>query len=787
MLSIGKVSGGSASYYSKDNYYATDTTERVVPQSDWFGRGARTAGLSGPVEVDAFAKVMAGQVPGGPLLGRTVEGEHVHQPGQDLTFSAPKSVSILTEVLGDKTAGSAHDRAVRTALGYVEDNVLQTRVFDPASKTQVPTGEQRMVAALFRHDLSRALDPQTHTHAVIANMVQGEDGKWRSMHSPSLYQAKMLVGLIYRGELAANLKEAGHAIEADARHGFFEVAGVPDQLIEAYSTRSDEIEAALEARGETSAEATARAALFTRSGKQGVEREDLTALWQVRAKAANVDLDKIRERIGEPQLPLKSLSSRDILDHVIAATMERSSAVAKTALKVKALKLAVGEVRPLAMLEAVEKAVEAGRLIEGAGPLKGQLTTPDAIQRERETIAAMAAGKGAVDPIATGAQVERQLRGSILSGEQKAAVAHIFASTDRTVGLQGNSGTGKTTLLAPMPDIARQHGLQVLGLAPTHTARRELAGTGMEAQTLQRFLTRNAGKAPDLSGHMLILDESSMASTRDVKALIALANQGHAARLVLLGDAKQIEAVGAGAPFRQLQAKGMATAFVTETQRQRDAELKSSVEALAAGKLEAAWQGVKGGIVEVNGGDMARTVAETWLGLSGPVRGATAIIAQTHAQRASITAHLREGLKAEGYLGGQSVTFDTLKSAAITEAEKAQAFSYRPGQTVLFRAGDDTQGFDRGARWRVDRIDRDTGTVTLSDGETIRSWSPGDTKPSSLEVLKSSTSVRWSLPSAILSGSPAPIRPAASSMATGRASTPSLTPMSRSPLRRARH
>jgi len=735
MLSIGKVSSGSASYYSKDNYYAKDSAERVVPQSDWFGQGAKAAGLSGPVDVAAFAKVMAGQVPGGPLLGRTVEGEHVHQPGQDLTFSAPKSVSILTEVLGDKAAGAAHDAAVRAALGHVERNVLQTRIFDPASKTQLPAGNQKMVAALFRHDVSRALDPQTHTHAVVANMVQGEDGKWRSMHSPSLYQAKMLVGLIYRGELAANLKEAGHAIHADPRHGFFEVAGVPDRLIEAYSTRSGEIETALAECGDTSAEAAAKAALITRASKQGVDRADLTSLWQEKAKSAGIDLGDVKARTAEPNLPLKSLTATDILAHVIASTMERSAAVPKTALQVEALKLAVGEVRPLAMLDAVEKAIETGRLIEGKGPLEGQLTTPEAVQREQATIAAMEAGNGAVDPIATGPQVERQLRGTILSAEQKAAVTHMFASPDRTIGVQGNSGTGKTTLLAPLPEIARQRGLSVIGLAPTHTARHELGETGMDAQTLQRFLTRNAGKTPDLAGHMLILDESSMASTSDVKALIDLANQGKAARLVLLGDAKQIEAVGAGAPFRQLQARGMATALVTETRRQRDPTLKASIEALAAGKLEAAWQGVKGGIVEVNGGDMARTVADTWLGLSGPERAATAIIAQTHAQRSAITAHLREGLKAEGYLGAESTTLDTLKSAAMTGAEKAQAFSYRPGQTVVFRNGDRGQGFARGARWQVEGIDRAAGTVTLSDGQTTRTWSPGDTKPSCLEVF----------------------------------------------------
>lgn len=556
MLSIGKVTSGSADYYSKDNYYAKESGQRTLPNSEWFGRGAKAAALEGPVTAEGFAGVMAGQVPGGPRLGRTVEGEHVHAPGQDLTFSAPKSVSVLSEVLGDKVAGAAHDAAVRTALGFVEKNVLQTRIFDPASKTQIPAGNQKMVAALFRHDVSRALDPQTHTHAVIANMAQGEDGRWRSVHSPSLYRAKMLVGLIYRGELAANLKEAGHTLETDARTGFFEVAKVPDRLIEAYSTRSGEIDAALEQKGDFTAEAAAKAALITRSGKHAVDRDELAELWQDKAKSVGVDLEQIHEATKQAAPTTKTMSADDILTYVVASATERTSAIRTQDLQIAALKLAVGQARPHDMLNTIETAISRGQIIEGAGPMQNHLTTPEAVQRERDTIAAMEAGQGAAGPIATGPQVERQLRGTILSAEQRGAVSHVFASSDRTIGIQGNSGTGKTTMLGPVPEIARQRGVEVLGLAPTHASKEKLGEDGMSVVTLQHLLTRHGGGTPDLSGQMLILDEASMASTRELKALIELANRGEAARLVLLGDKRQLDAVGAGAPFRQLQASG---------------------------------------------------------------------------------------------------------------------------------------------------------------------------------------------------------------------------------------
>lgn len=156
---------------------------------------------------------------------------------------------------------------------------------------------------------------------------------------------------------------------------------------------------------------------------------------------------------------------------------------------------------------------------------------------------------------------------------------------------------------------------------------------------------------------------------------------------------------------------------------------------MALGKFEAAWQGVKGGILEVKAGDMARTAAETWLALSGAERAGAALIAQTHAQRDEITAHLRAALKQEGYLGQDSITLQTLKSANLTEADKTQAFSYREGQTVLFRTGDRAQGFDRAERWKVERVDREAGLVSLSNGRDTKAWRPGESRPSSIEVF----------------------------------------------------
>ena len=196
VASIGVITSASqgVSYYERDGYYAKDDPAHREA-SAWAGRGAEALGLSGPVDPDTFKAVLEGKVPDGPHLGkRDKDGEIHHRPGRDVTLSAPKSVSLMALVGGDERIVAAHDRAVTRTLAWVERNAVETRVQDKTSEAMVRVGGQKMVAAIFRHDTSRNLDLQLHTHAVIANMVQGGEGKWRTMVNDGLYRNKMAMG-----------------------------------------------------------------------------------------------------------------------------------------------------------------------------------------------------------------------------------------------------------------------------------------------------------------------------------------------------------------------------------------------------------------------------------------------------------------------------------------------------------------------------------------------------------------------------------------------------------------
>ena len=222
--------------HERDGYYARDDPGHREA-SAWAGKGAEALRLSGPVDPDIFKAVLEGRVPGGPRLGRPgKDGAIAHRAGRDLTLSAPKSVSLAALVGGDGRIVDAHDRAVGRTLAWVEANVAETRMRDPETGRMVRTGGQKTVVATFRHDTSRNLDPQLHTHAVIANMVQGADGKWRTMANEKLYASKMLIGALYRCELARELGTLGYGIEKTHADGRFEIAGVPRKVIDAFST-----------------------------------------------------------------------------------------------------------------------------------------------------------------------------------------------------------------------------------------------------------------------------------------------------------------------------------------------------------------------------------------------------------------------------------------------------------------------------------------------------------------------------------------------------------------------
>ena len=782
MLSIGASAAQGASYYEHDGYYAKDDPKHKSA-SAWAGKGAAELGLDGEVDADVFRAVLEGKVPDGSgrQLGRQgKDGEIVHRPGRDLTFSAPKSVSIAGLIGGDERIVDAHDRAVKATLAWVERNAAETRVQDRETKRMVRARGQEIVAATFRHDTSRNLDPQLHTHAVLANMVRGGDGKWRTMANEGLYERQKLIGMLYRNELARNLAELGYGIEKTHPDGRFEIAGVSREVVEAFSTRRAEIEAAMEERGlgatAENPRIAERAALMTRAAKRDVDRGELRGVWEKQAADLGFDANALaaeawskiaapgmrgREAAPEPGTAVVAGQDAPGMDtpsgeapapdrgpaaEAVAWAMEhlseREAVFARADLFAAALARAPGRVT---MAEA-EREVAA---LEKAGALhavslraeKDALATDRTVGEERETIALMRSGEGqGRAPMRSWAVQGRLHRGPLTAG-QRDAVKLILSAKDRVVGVQGYAGTGKTTMLDRVRTLAEKKDWRMMGLAPSASAVKTLASeAGIESETLQRFLARNTGVAEGrltkkgqremeaaFARTILVVDEGSLASTVQARDLLRIANTLRIPRVVLVGDAKQLDAVDAGKPFAQLQAAGMKTAVMDEIMRQRDPALKEAVEASLKGDIERAFEKLGSNVAQVKPDNIAGAVAARWLALSPEARENTGVMAPSHELRLAINGHIRERLVREGRIHGPAMFSERLVSKGYTNAVKALAGNYAPGDVVAFHRPYKRLGVEKGDELRVVSVDHEARSVRLEgrDGGTV-AWKPGE-------------------------------------------------------------
>jgi len=289
MMSIGQVgpAGKAGDYYThQDNYYVLGSMDER-----WVGEGAEALGLTGKVDVKDFVAVLEGKLPDGSDLTRMVGNENKHRPGYDLTFSAPKSVSIMAMLGGDKRLIAAHNHAVEVAVREIE-KLASTRVMtDGVSETKL-TGN--LVVALFNHDTSRDLDPQLHTHAVVANVTQ-HDGKWQTLSSDTVgktgfienvYAIQVAGGQIYRHTLQQDVEAMGYETETTGPHGMWEFKST-EAVREPFSKRSHAIDAA--AGPDASLKSRDMATLDTRKAKVTPDQAELFVAWMQEMKSTGFD------------------------------------------------------------------------------------------------------------------------------------------------------------------------------------------------------------------------------------------------------------------------------------------------------------------------------------------------------------------------------------------------------------------------------------------------------------------------------------------------------------------
>lgn len=708
-------------YYEKDDYY-TQGTGPSRSGARWLGRGAETLGLQGEVDPAVFKDLLHGQAPNGECLhGRAIDPEH-HRAATDYTLSAPKSVSLAGLIQGDERVIAAHNQAVDVALAVLEERFAQTRVSTPEGRQRVVTSN--IVAAVFQHESSRELDPQLHSHCVVMNTTQLPDGSWRSLSNEEIVANQILLGEIYQNELAFGLRQLGYDIEPCGQ-GQFELSGYGEALLETFSTRTRQIEDYLQrwqetlaGTGGTSLHASQKkqATLRTRKRKQAVPREVLLEAWQHQVEEQGLTLPDIpqqeRELSAEAHHQAEPLA-RDGIAHAA----ERESVFRRGKVERFAFEHALGTMP----FEVLQQAIEQQGELLSVDRVKDKYTTAAALQRERETILLMHQGQHRWSPILGETELEAQLqRWATLTAGQQRALTQALTTTDQMSAWQGLPGSGKTFVLQAFRQSAEEQGFTIRGFAPSAEAAHVLGQeTGMPSATVASLV--HSGKT-DTDGEnrqpeIWVIDEAGLLSAKDAHGVLSLAMEQQA-RVILVGDTRQLSAVEAGNPFKSLQAGGIQTAFLDESRRQKTAALKQAVKLLATDQMEGAFQTLEGAGMIQNipaSSDRLQRVARDYLDLDSEQRDGTLLLAGTNQERLALTTLIRTGLQERQQLGTDSFTLASLQRKDMTMAQAGYAAHYAIGDIVIPGQHYKRQGLTKQKTYQVVQVDTLRNRLQVAD------------------------------------------------------------------------
>ncbi|AKM33518.1 AAA family ATPase (plasmid) [Pandoraea faecigallinarum] len=763
MLNVTPIRGNNqyaAAHYfaAADDYYAKEHP------GEWQGEGAQLLGLTGPIEQAQFSRLLDGRLPNGERIQTTFDTTaHKKRMGLDLTFSAPKSVSMQALVAGDREVSAAHDRAVTRALEQVE------RLAEARKKTKGKSCRERtgnMVIGKFRHEMSRAKDPQLHTHAVVLNMTRRADGAWRALSNEDIFRAYDGIDALYKAELARGMQALGYAIRVVDDKGNFELAHISREQIEAFSARSRVIEQALADEGKTRTSASTLEkqviALATRPRKDESDRQIVKQYWIEKSRELGIDygarspLDGHSEgprsaldRAAAMSLPVGLTPAQAVVQYAINHLTEREAVVRESALTATALRRAVGLAGIEEVCAEIRRLVEQGALIEAVpayrttrsmdGPAlspagwasflseregltqqearayvsqaiqRGSLvaaetlyTTHKALAREKAILAIERSGRAALAPIMTAVAVKAALEGFPLNADQRLAVETIIATPHRFVGNQGDAGTGKTYTVNQAVALIRQaaagnggeSGYRTVALAPYGNQVTALRNAGLDAHTLASFL-RAKDKSID-ARTIVVLDEAGVVGARQMEQLMRAVEQA-GARMVMIGDTKQTEAIEAGKPFAQLQQGGMPTTRISEITRQEDRALKTAVEHAAEGRVTQSLAHLSHVEEFKEPSERHRAIVADYIALTEAERRDTLIVAGTNDARREINRMVRESLA----LTGNGREFETLTRVDMTQAQRRFAPSYQPGMVIQPERDYQKAGLTRGETYRV--------------------------------------------------------------------------------------
>ncbi len=718
--------------------------------SQWLGQGAAALGLAGQVNREHQVAVMMGEHPAsGEVLGQKRAEGKPRRFGEDLTFSAPKAVSVAWAA-GDENLREAIERAQDQAVARTLTHIESRLTLAQRGKGGAEKEHARLVAAAYRHGSSREQDPQLHTHLIVANLGQRADGSWGGIENSQLMRNKLALGALYRAELAHSLREMGFALERDGDS--FKLGAVSEAACQEFSRRREQIEAAMREHGSHGAKAAETAALATRQGKEIADTGALRAEWQKRAAVHGITADSLEAARFHADAEQPVYDRKQVL----AALTRGESTFAEPAVwrEVAIAMLGVGNAdaieaevaellqdQELVRLRARQDLADTtatGKKRPAWQQTQQRYTTRAMLQLEHEMVALAEAAQSTTAHAVQATVVDQAMvdfsteAGFQLSGEQQAALRHICQADGDVRLVRGAAGAGKSKMAQAARMAWQAAGFRVRGAAVAGKAARGLQNdSGIESSTIASLLLAcqpspegDPPRDPLDANTILVIDEAGMVGSRGMHELLQLCQES-GAKLVLIGDEKQLQSVEAGGAFRALQER-VGTAEMVQNQRQRHAHADMA-EAVGHAERGEAAQALTlladHGLVAIEADRDAalRATVEKWsqrVQASGKPQECL-MLTGTRASAAALNQAALDHQQAAGLLGpGATITARDREGRSLGPREICE------GGRVLFKKNDKRLGVMNGELGTVQRVDvdaqgRPTITIKLDRGETV--------------------------------------------------------------------
>jgi conjugative relaxase-like TrwC/TraI family protein len=600
---IAKLSVGREEYYTRE--LATDHEAYLSGHGEspgrWYGAAATSLGLQGEASVAGFQRMFEGRHPDtGELLGRPHGRNAV--PAFDVVLRPTKSVSILYG-LGDAATGravlQAHHAGLAEAVAYLDGHLGTRRGHGGVQHVQ----GHGLLAVGFDHRTSREGDPLLHTHLVVANRVQGPDGRWTALDGRDLYRHRLAADAIYR---ASYQRELVRTLEvewtpADA-HGNRELQGMPEELLQAFSKRTGQIDLEVQRLAAEGRERTPRlvkwAVHATRKPKAHQTPDTLYGRWRTEAAGRGADPDALVRQVTDRTRDREQ--DRTVSERTVAAMFDRLAgpdgltATASTFARQDVIAALGGELAGAARAELEgladrfladrTVAVVAERAVE-----ERRWSTPELLAVEQRLVAAATDRIGEQTAVVGHDAVRAALAAHPTAGaDQQAMVRDVCQGGAGVAVVVGRAGTGKTFALGAARHAWQLDGYRPLACAPTGIATVSLEGEGFEeVATCDRLLADlDRGHEELGSRTVLVVDEAGMLGSRKLARLLDHAEQAQA-KVVLVGDDRQLAAIDAGGGFRALRLR-LGASELTENRRQQQAWEREALELVRFGLVDEA-------------------------------------------------------------------------------------------------------------------------------------------------------------------------------------------------------